>query len=103
MFQFLREFPTNHNKNVIIIIKCTKSCEQLDANRSRFRSEGNQAIFEELKRRITEVSELAAIMSPEVGNADPEHILRCNGDISSTDPIGALLSAYCKGKGGTIW
>ena len=91
MFQFFKKFRTSHSKSLTIVIECTKSCNQLGANISHFCSDGHQVIFEELKHRMTEVSELVAVMSPDVGNADPEQIVSCN--FSSTDPIGVLLTA----------
>lgn len=93
MFQFFKEIRTNHRKDVTIVVKCSKSCKQLDANRSQFRSDGHKDVFEELKRRVSEVGEIEAIMSPEVGNLDPEDIVKDYSKYSSTDPIGAFLSS----------
>jgi len=94
MYQFLKQFETNHKQNITIVIQCSKSCEQLDANRSQFRSESHQDVLEELVRRMKQVGDIRAIIDPSKAcTTKGEILINCNGDTSSTDPIGAFLAA----------
>ena len=103
MYQFHKEFSTNHRKTLTVVVRCQKSCKQLDSSRSKFRSQSIQDVFEELKQRMIQVGKFEDIMNPNREGSEKLSTI-CNGDFSSTDPLGAFLDAEFStlGDNGTI-
>ena len=93
MYQFHKQFQTNHMKKLTLVIKCSNSCKQLDASRLHFRNANHQDVLEEIKSRMIHMSDMKSVTNPNTnkGDGDSKIVCKCNSDVSSIDPLAAFF------------